>query len=62
MQQKSLQQIADFIEQKASECDVLLNNTRQRDIKDIMALLHEQSTSEKPAYTYTIGELNAYMG
>ena len=60
MKKKSLQQIAEFIDKKAKE-----QFSESQKIEEIMkakAALKKYSSKPTKEFTFTVGEINAYMG
>jgi hypothetical protein len=58
---KSLEEISKYINQKASEIKKLQNIEKSKKIQKIKKLLNNQNLN-KPDFTFTIGDLNAYLG
>jgi len=57
---KSLKEIAEFIE--TTENDEFENINNDLEIQEVKRLLEESSSSKKNDFTFTIGEVNAYLG
>ncbi len=60
MKKKKMTEIAEFINDKAQ--DQLDKNPKINEIQKVKELLAEYSTSSKSKFTFTAGEMNAYMG
>jgi len=60
MKKKSLQQIAEFIDQKAKE--QLSESPQMDEIIKAKAALKKYSSKPTKEFTFTVGEINAYMG
>lgn len=60
MQKKSLQQIAEFVEQKAIA--ELAESSKANEIKKAKVALKKYSSKHTQEITFTVGEINAYMG
>jgi len=57
---KSLKEIAEFIEKTAN--DEFENINKDLEIQEVKRLLEESSSSKENNFTFTIGEVNAYLG
>ena len=57
---KNLEEIADFVRKEAESQP----HDRQiaNDIKEVRKLLEEFSNRDEKNYTFTVGEMNAYLG
>ena len=60
MKKKSLQQIAEFVDKKAKE--QLSGSPKIDEIMKAKAVLKKYSSKPTKEFTFTVGEINAYMG
>jgi hypothetical protein len=60
MKKKSLQQISAFIDKKAKE--QLSESQKIEEIMKAKAALKKYSSKPTKEFTFTVGEINAYMG
>jgi len=58
---KSLEEISKFINEKAGEIKRLQNSEKSKKIQKIKRLLKNKNLN-KPDFTFTVGDLNAYLG
>jgi hypothetical protein len=57
---KSLKDIAEFVEKNAK--DEIENFENKSEILEVKKLIEESSSPGKNDFTFTIGEVNAYLG
>lgn len=60
MKNKTMRQIAEFIDQKAKE--QLRQSPKAAEILKAKAILKKYSTQASKEVTFTVGEANAYLG
>ena len=60
MEKKGLQQIAEFIDKKAKE--QLSESQKIEEIMKAKAAMKKYSSKPTKEFTFTVGEINAYMG
>lgn len=60
MKKKSLQQIAEFVDKKAKE--QLSESPKIDEIMKAKVVLKKYSSKPTKEFTFTVGEINAYMG
>lgn len=60
MEKKSLQQIAEFIDIKATK--QLSESQKIEEIMKAKAAMKKYSSKPTKEFTFTVGEINAYMG
>lgn len=60
MKKKKMIEIAKFVDEKAQ--NQLDKNSKAREIQKAKEALEKYSSSSKSKFTFTAGEMNAYMG